>query len=338
VAKNVLKRDAVGHRVIREVYPCNSATLSKTEYFVYGNDGNLNYREAYNASGGLTEREAYVYVEGEPLAIVRTFGSPTGNFFLHNDHLGRPLAMTSAAGSIVWKREFEPFGKSLGARVSSVFEPGLRFPGQWEYSDSGSVTGGVDILSKINALEDNWNRTYAFRWGRYTQPDPFVPPSWQEPSVFQYASANPLRFTDPLGFFSIDSTCDCPARHGNVPEGVAKACSYLNKPACQDFVRRFTFLQREGPLDRCIRDRCANPKGPVLRCYDRTDACGQYFPSGDINLYLGGAGCPRQTGLGLGPTIFHETIHSCGLGVEPGSSSYRLVFRKIMEVCTGYRE
>jgi YD repeat-containing protein len=217
MAKNVLKRDAVGHRVIREVYPCNSATLSKTEYFVYGNDGNLNYREAYNASGGLTEREAYVYVEGEPVAILRTFGSPTGNFFLHNDHLGRPLAMSSVAGSIVWKREFEPFGKSLAARVSTAFEPGLRFPGQWEYSDSGSLTGGVDILSKINALEDNWNRTYAFRWGRYTQPDPLAQtlPVWQDTrfsgSLFGYASLNPLVFIDRNGLqTSAGTCCECP--------------------------------------------------------------------------------------------------------------------------------
>jgi RHS repeat-associated protein len=197
VARNVLKRDAVGHRVIREVYPCNSAALTKTEYFVYGNDGNLNYREAYNGSGGLMEREAYVYLEGEPTAILRTFGSPTGNFFLHNDHLGRPLAMSGVAGSIVWKREFEPFGKSLGARVSTAFEPGLRFPGQWEYSDSSGVTGGVDILSKINALEDNWNRTYAVRWGRYAQPDPIGLLGGTNP--FRYANDNPLSWIDPTG-------------------------------------------------------------------------------------------------------------------------------------------
>jgi hypothetical protein len=206
-AKNVLKRDAVGHRVIREVYPCNSGLL-KTEYFVYGSDGNLYYREAWSGSDSLIEREAYVYLEGEPVAILRTFGSPTGSFFLHNDHLGRPLAMSNVVGSIVWKREFEPFGKSLGARLNTAFEPGFRFPGQWEYSDSGDVTGDTSIPGKINALEDNWNRTYAQRFGRYTQPDPSpvggMPlQNLLESYGFLYALDSPVTQVDPLGLQAV---------------------------------------------------------------------------------------------------------------------------------------
>lgn len=210
VAKNVWKRDPAGHRVIREVHPCNSS-LSKTEYFVYGFDGSLHYREAYNASNVLTDREAYVYLEGEPVAILRTFGSPTGNFFLHNDHLGRPFAMSGpgpAGMEIKWKREFEPFGKSLGARVSLAFEPGFRFPGQWEYSDSGDLTGNTTVFDKINALEDNWNRTYAQRWGRYTQPDPIGLRGGI--NLFSYAEQNPLNRVDPRGLSCSKDCPECP--------------------------------------------------------------------------------------------------------------------------------
>lgn len=109
---------------------------------------------------------------------------------------------------IKWKREFEPFGKSLGTRVNLAFEPGLRFPGQWEYSDSAGVTGATDILSKINALEDNWNRTYAPRWGRYTQPDPSpvggIPlQNLLESYGFAYALASPVTRVDPLGLQAV---------------------------------------------------------------------------------------------------------------------------------------
>jgi YD repeat-containing protein len=249
-AKNVLKRDSAGHRAIRQVYPCNSSSPSKTEYFVYGSDGNLYFREVYNGSNSLTDREAYVYLENEPVAILRTFGSPTGNFFLHNDHLGRPLEMTGSDGLIKWKREFEPFGKSLAARVNTAFEPGFRFPGQWEYSDSGSVTGAVDILSKINALEDNWNRTYAARWGRYTQPDPraawgtsFYSPTvagltTEEPTdlvfdgepLFAYVGNNPIGRLDPDGlrWFSKSEPAWHDKCRGASPlsPGNPKACQY----------------------------------------------------------------------------------------------------------------
>jgi hypothetical protein len=84
------------------------------------------------------------------------------------------------------------------------------------------VTGVTDVLSKINALEDNWNRTYAPRWGRYTQPDPLnigtmrLPRPdvsfWDEldlwtqtlnqpqrQQTFSYAFNSPLSATDPDG-------------------------------------------------------------------------------------------------------------------------------------------
>ena len=115
---------------------------------------------------------------------VDSFDAPTGNFFLHNDHLGRPLAMSGTDGFLKWKGEFEPFGKSLAPRVkTSGIEPGFRFPGQWEYGDSGDVQGGASgVLGLVNAMEDNWHRSYTQRWGRYSQADPVGPASQVEDS------------------------------------------------------------------------------------------------------------------------------------------------------------
>lgn len=33
-------------------------------------------------------------------------------YFYHNDHLGSPVAITDASGSVVWKADYEPFGKA----------------------------------------------------------------------------------------------------------------------------------------------------------------------------------------------------------------------------------
>jgi RHS repeat-associated protein len=189
--------------------------VSKTEYFVYGSDGSLYFREGYDGSGNLTEREAYAFLEDEPVALMRSFNAPTGNFFLHNDNLGRPLAMSGTDGFLKWKGEFEPFGKSLAPRLkTSGIEPGFRFPGQWEYGDSGDVQGGTaGILGRVTAMEDNWHRSFAQRWGRYTQPDPLLLNRdglglREAVASYGYAAGDPIDDTDPTGLL----TCDCKRR------------------------------------------------------------------------------------------------------------------------------
>ena len=86
---------------------------------------------------------------------------------------------------------------------TSGIEPGFRFPGQWEYGDSGDLQGGTaGILGRLNAMEDNWNRSYGQRWGRYTQPDPLPFVESREFNPYRYAFDNPLVFDDPFGLRS----------------------------------------------------------------------------------------------------------------------------------------
>lgn len=326
VAKNVWKRDSAGHRVIREVHPCNSS-LSKTEYFVYGFGGSLHYREAYNASNVLTDREAYVYLEGEPVAILRTFGSPTGNFFLHNDHLGRPLAMsgTGPAGmEIKWKREFEPFGKSLGTRVNLAFEPGFRFPGQWEYSDSGDLTGDTSVFGRINALEDNWNRTYAQRWGRYTQPDPvgLHLAGSLEPLdlLFGYAVDNPLRFEDPLGLYVPTKGCS-PAEHRKIQVAGAKAEAATGTCLpCEENPGQWALRIRHTVFhcDRQGGEGYCGINGRPLRGAPFYEDTGQ-----DISLGPGGLGESTFCGC-LQAVILHEVSHMFGFTHQGDRDAYKL--------------
>jgi len=196
---NAFSHDGNGHRVIRTSQLCGPTAL-KREDFLYGSDGKLLFYQPFNNLDVATGREEYVWLEDELVAIVRSaYLADNGTFFLHGDQLSRPLAMTSTAGTMVWRGEYEPFGKSLVPRMNSLsFAPRFRFPGQWENGDSGDLPGGATgLLGSINALTDNWYRTYAQRWGRYTQPDPIGLQS--DLNLYRYAIDNPLSIVDPNG-------------------------------------------------------------------------------------------------------------------------------------------
>ena len=105
-------------------------------------------------------------------------------YYVHADHLHRPIRMSNAAKSIVWSAEYQPWGAVQS--LSGALTMDLRFPGQWFQLEAG--------------LHYNWHRHYDASLGRYTQPDPlgFV----DGPSVYGYAKGNPYRWVDLLGLFS----------------------------------------------------------------------------------------------------------------------------------------
>ena len=134
------------------------------------------------ASGttGATSRE-YVWVDDLPLAVESGGGASPTLYYVHPDHLGRPILMTSATKAVVWKAVYKPFGEVFSITGSATLD--ARFPGQWFELETG--------------LHYNWHRHYDPTTGRYTQPDPlgFV----DGPSVYNYARQSPLRNIDPDG-------------------------------------------------------------------------------------------------------------------------------------------
>jgi RHS repeat-associated protein len=106
---------------------------------------------------GTTIRE-YIWLEDIPVAVLdgSTNTANPSLFFVHADHLNRPVAMSNAARSWVWRAQYEPFGA-----VHSIVGPAAndnRFPGQMFQLEAG--------------LAYNWHRHYDASLGRYTQPDP----------------------------------------------------------------------------------------------------------------------------------------------------------------------
>ncbi len=114
-----------------------------------------------------------------PIAVVDGVNGATPvTYYVHVDHLNRPIRMTNAAKASVWDATWLPWGGSHAITGTAALN--ARFPGQWFQSETG--------------LHYNWHRQYDPTLGRYTQPDPlgFV----DGPSVYGYAGARPQMAVD----------------------------------------------------------------------------------------------------------------------------------------------
>ncbi|MEP0068940.1 RHS repeat-associated core domain-containing protein [Pyruvatibacter sp.] len=113
-------------------------------------------------------------------------------WFMHADHLDRPIAVTDAAGVPV-SEAWLTFGDASGTSVLNA-----RFPGQWFQSENG--------------LHYNWHRHYDPTTGRYTQADPlgFV----DGPSLYAYALNSPQMYTDPSGLAACGGLCVAALAYG----------------------------------------------------------------------------------------------------------------------------
>jgi RHS repeat-associated protein len=85
--------------------------------------------------------------------------------FVQADHLGRPVLMTAADGTVVWWAAYDAFGAVR--EIAGPASLDLRFPGQWCQLETG--------------FQDNWHRHYDPSTGRYTTPDPLGPNQEPEP-------------------------------------------------------------------------------------------------------------------------------------------------------------
>ncbi|MHB1401827.1 MAG: RHS repeat-associated core domain-containing protein [Thiobacillus sp.] len=141
--------------------------------FHYGPNGELLWEKDANGN-----TRAYVWLDGRPLVRIDNDASI---YYYHVDHLGTPQAMTNSMGAVVWKADYEPFGKAT-VKVNTV-ENNLRFPGQYYDRETG--------------LHYNYFRDYDPSTGRYIESDPIGLDGGS--NIYGYANQNPVTFTDPLG-------------------------------------------------------------------------------------------------------------------------------------------
>jgi RHS repeat-associated protein len=164
---------------------------------------------AEHTSAGGVQRE-YIWLGDTPLAVF----DGANLFYVHPDHLDRPVMMTNAAAqTVAWQAKYDPFGNAVTVTVSPVNNQ--RLPGQWYQIEDG--------------LAYNWHRTYDATLGRYSQADPlgFV----DGPGVYGYAGGSPVMGVDPRGLNRITNPLTDP-RLICIPMGIA-AC--MLNPVCQEF-------------------------------------------------------------------------------------------------------
>ena len=146
------------------------------------------------SSGAIAQRgPTWLQASASPLLdwlITPTHAVPANSgvlYYVHNDPLGTPQALTDETGAVVWTAIYDPFGKATtnedpdGDGNSVTLN--VRFPGQYYDSETG--------------LHYNTFRTYDPTTGRYLEADPIGQRGGI--NIFLYAENNPIRNIDPLG-------------------------------------------------------------------------------------------------------------------------------------------
>jgi RHS repeat-associated protein len=118
---------------------------------------------------------------------------PSQTYFMYKDHLGSIVALTDAAGDVVFEQSFDAWGR-------------YRNPEDWTYDNiTESPTWlrgytGHEHLPHFDLINMN-GRIYDPILGRMLSPDRFVPDplSTQGYNRYSYVFNNPLRYTDPSG-------------------------------------------------------------------------------------------------------------------------------------------
>ena len=130
----------------------------------------------------LNQPKQGININAMPLAVVSGVdsGSPV-TYFVHADHLDRPIKMTNAAKSSVWDAIYKPYGETYS--ITGTVSLDARLPGQWFQLETG--------------LAYNWHRHYDATTGRYVTPDPLG--FMDGPSVYAYAGNSPQMDIDPEG-------------------------------------------------------------------------------------------------------------------------------------------
>jgi RHS repeat-associated protein len=135
--------------------------------YVYDQAGHL-LAESDGSGNTLTE---YVWLDDMPIALVANVDTSPTLYFVHTDHLDRPIRMTDGE-NVVWDAVYDPFGGVNS--IAGAATNNLRFPGQYFMMEDG--------------LHYNWCRHYDPTIGRYIQPDPlgFI----NGPSLYTYVRNN----------------------------------------------------------------------------------------------------------------------------------------------------
>lgn len=227
--------DGQGKRVKKDV-------MGVVTRFIYDGTGKLALEYEGDIADITQATKEYVYgAAGMQVVIEPQETDPNKRFqYMTADHLGSPRVITDAAGNVISRRDFYPFGEdipsSIGGRAiingfSSMDNIRQKFTGYEKDNETG--------------LDFAQARYYGNSNGRFTSPDPllssgniFNSQSWNR---YIYSSNNPINNIDPTGLFVFGASLG-----GNKTDAMLDAEAGDNKKA----IKKVEEIKRKRQLFR----------------------------------------------------------------------------------------
>tara|TARA_R110002072_G_scaffold302540_1_gene486239 strand:- start:4147 stop:11085 length:6939 start_codon:yes stop_codon:yes gene_type:complete len=172
--------------------------LSQKTYYLAGGA----YEEVVDIAKGETKRKTTIdgimlHINTQPSAGVAT----SHINYLHTDVLGSTDLMTNAAGQVVERFAFDPFGQRRQEQwqnTDAAYESQLA---EATYNTTTSGFTGHEQLDAVDLIHMN-GRVYDPVFGRFLSADPYIqaPEFSQSYNRYSYVWNNPLSMTDPSGY------------------------------------------------------------------------------------------------------------------------------------------
>lgn len=177
------------HQRVKQVSPA-----ATTIYVHPDNNGGLAYEKDIKSDGSI-EHKHFITAPDGVVALVTQTTSGTNTLYMHRDQLGSTSAVTDAAGAVVERMAYEPFGKRRAP--AGIIDTNNTIVGK--LTDRGFTNH--EHLDELGLIHMN-GRVYDPAIGRFMSADPSVPypTNIQSYNRYSYVRNNPLVMIDPSGF------------------------------------------------------------------------------------------------------------------------------------------
>ncbi|GLQ93432.1 hypothetical protein GCM10007901_23830 [Dyella acidisoli] len=159
-----------------------SLTNGPLGLWMYGYDLDGHLIGELTSSSGVVNANNYIYLNGQPIALLNQIGSGTPNlYYMLDDHTGRPEQITNSGGSVVWRAQNSAFDREVV--VEGIADVDVGSPGQVYDHFTGNWSNGF--------------RDYDSSNGRYLESDPLGLAAGV--NTYAYAEESPITLADPSG-------------------------------------------------------------------------------------------------------------------------------------------